>query len=263
MTTPFKLHYWHFYTKKLKQKILSPSYMGVIAKEDVLSEEMRLVVGQEGDIKDGYFIRFYVLIDESDGVIADIKYQLFGDSALLGSAEILSELAIRKNYDQARRVSADLIEKEIKEQTATFPHQIYFLMNMAISALDNALEQCEDIPFAETYVPPSPFSHGGEQEHRYPNFGELSEEQKHIIIHEIIDQEIRPYIELDAGGVTIAKIEAFSITISYQGSCTSCYSATGTTLSAIEQILKAKVHPAIQVVADLSTLTFHQEQHPV
>ena len=68
----------------------------------------------------------------------------------------------------------------------------------------------------------------------------------------ILDKDVRPYTELDAGGVELLNlIEDKEVIIAYQGTCTSCHSATGATLSYIQQVLKAKVHPDIFVTPNL------------
>jgi NifU-like protein len=56
---------------------------------------------------------------------------------------------------------------------------------------------------------------------------------------------------LDAGGVTVVNlINDKELLISYQGACTSCYSSIGATLSYIQQVIRAKIHPDITVVPD-------------
>ena len=68
---------------------------------------------------------------------------------------------------------------------------------------------------------------------------------------------MRPYIALDAGGVEVINLlEDKEVIIAYQGSCTSCYSAIGTTLSYIQQVLRAKVHPSLVVVPDIDPQMF-------
>lgn len=63
---------------------------------------------------------------------------------------------------------------------------------------------------------------------------------------------MRPYIALDAGGIEVINlIEDKQVIIAYQGSCTSCYSSIGTTLSYIQQTLRAKVHPDLVVIPDM------------
>ncbi len=75
--------------------------------------------------------------------------------------------------------------------------------------------------------------------------------QKLAVIEQVMDEHIRPYIALDAGGIDIVGLsEHRELTVTYKGSCTSCYSSVGATLSAIQGILRAKVHPEIVVTPD-------------
>ena len=69
---------------------------------------------------------------------------------------------------------------------------------------------------------------------------------------------MRPYIALDAGGVEVLNlVDDHQVLIAYQGSCTSCYSAVGTTLSYIQQVLRNKVHPSLVVVPDIDFDNLH------
>ena len=75
-----------------------------------------------------------------------------------------------------------------------------------------------------------------------------------------IDEEIQPYIAMDGGGIEILEFnEDHRLIIRYEGSCTSCYSAIGGTLSAIQNILRTKLDPKIEVVPDPSSLDFDYE----
>ena len=127
--------------------------------------------------------------------------------------------------------------------------------NLALEAIERACKKCNDIPFADHYAPP-PVSDEITGTPQYPNWIELSDLQKMSALESIIQSDIRPYIELDAGGIEISKVEGYKIVIVYQGACTSCYSATGATLSAIQKILRTKVHADIEVIPDSSVLTF-------
>jgi NifU-like protein len=256
---PFYTPYpWALYSKKLASKIENPKFSGSFTTDKAWERGMRLVIGREGTAAQGNAVTFYWLVDETDGVIADVKFQVFGASALIGAAEAASELIIRKNYDQAKRISAELIDRQVRDkpEAEAFPSEVGGYLNLVLAAIENAADQCTDIPFADTYTTPSMMldvSGTGE----YPGWKELSIQHKIAVIEEIINKEIRPYIELDAGGVQIVDfVEDRKLIIAYQGSCTSCHSATGSTLSAIEQILRAKVSPDILVEPDLSNLSF-------
>lgn len=256
LTQPFP---WSRYSKKLNTKIERPRCFGAFTKHQSEERGMRLAVGQEGSVEDGNLIRLYWLIDPDDGIIVDARFQVYGQSALIGAAEIACEMVIGKNYDQARRISAELIDKQVRDRAdvSAFPKETSPHLNLVLGAMDHAADQCMDIPLASNYVaPPAPMDIGEILEGGYPGWDTLSKEQKIALIEEIIARDIRPYIELDAGGIQILDlVNNNEVLITYQGSCTSCFSATGTTLSYIQQVLKGKVHPSLVVIPDLSN--FH------
>ncbi|MDN3504385.1 MAG: NifU family protein [Rhabdochlamydiaceae bacterium] len=257
----FKFHQkfaWDLYSKKLCKAILKPHNAGVITHKEADLCEMRLVTGKSGRYRDGNVAKIYLLVDEDDGQIADCKFQMFGDSALAGALQTLCGLVLRKNYDQANHMSADFIDSQLRDRAdiAAFPKSAYTHLNLALSAMSNAVEKCQDIPFASNYVPPTPFQEDDGGEPQYPNFLEYSLEQQMSLLEDVIAKDVRPYVELDSGDVKITKIDNYQLTVTYEGSCTSCYSATGATLNAIQSILKSKVNRNIEVIPDLSTLTF-------
>lgn len=248
---------WDLYSRKLRGKIENPKFCGFFLPNEAESKGMRLVIGEEGSKDTGQAVALYWLVDESDGIIADAKFQVYGASALIGAAEIASELVLRKNYDQASRISADLIDQHVRDQKniPSFPEECNQHLNLVIAAIDHAVHKCSDIPFAASYEI-TPISYdlgslaGGES--GMPGWQEMPVERKLQIIEDVIDKEIRPYIELDAGGIKVLSLrEEWEVLISYQGSCTSCHSATGSTLTAIQQILKTRIHPQLFVTPEL------------
>lgn len=249
---------WSRYSKKLNTKIDRPRCGGFFTKDQSEERCMRLAIGKEGSIEDGNLICLYWLVDPDDGIIVDARFQTYGQSALIGAAEIACELSIGKNYDQARRISAELIDKQVRDRPdePAFPKETSPHLNLVLGAMDSAADGCMDIPLAANYVAPAaPLDIGEVLEGGYPGWEGLSQVQKIALIEEIIARDIRPYIELDAGGIKILDlINGNELLIAYQGSCTSCFSATGTTLSYIQQVLRGKVHPSLIVVPDLSNL---------
>ena len=209
---------------------------------------MRLVAGREGKVC------LYWLVDEADGVIADAKFQAFGPVGLIAAAEIASELVLRKNYDQASRISAELLDQHLrdKKETPAFPKECHTYLNQVLTAIDKAVYQCLDIPFAATYETTPIERDFPEIPGGLPGWEEMPDNQKIQLIEEVIEKEIRPYIELDAGGVKVVEFKArHEVHISYEGACTSCHASTGSTLSAIQQILKMRLHPSLVVIPRL------------
>lgn len=254
LTTSFP---WTRYSKKLAAKIEQARCAGSFSEEEAEARLMRLGIGREGTVADGNAVILYWLVDKDDGIIVDAKFQVYGQSVLIGAAEAACELLIGKNYDQARRVSADLIDKQVRDRTdvPSFPRETHAHLNLILGAIDQAADQCTDIPFADTYVSiPIPEDMGEIVSGGYPGWSELTLKKKLAVIEQVLDQDVRPYIALDAGGVSVLNLlDDKELVIAYQGSCTSCYSSIGTTLSYIQQVIRAKVHPGITVVPDMNT----------
>lgn len=255
LTRPF---IWSLYSKKLIAKIESPKAAGIFTLEDAENREVRFVEGVEGSKEDGNKICFYCLVDKDDGILIDVRFKAYGQSALIGAAQVAADLMKGKNYDQVKRITADLIDKEVrdKESEPAFPKETYPLLNLVLGAMENVSLQCTDLPLPDVYfAPPAPHDIGEVLEGGMPGWKEMTLKTKLAAIESVLDREIRPYIALDAGGVEVLNLlHDHEVIISYQGSCTSCYSSIGTTLSFIQQILRAKVHPDIVVIPNSELL---------
>ncbi|MBS0635096.1 MAG: iron-sulfur cluster assembly scaffold protein [Verrucomicrobia bacterium] len=249
------MNYWSRYSKKLALRIENPYCVGVFTDQDGLERDVHVARGASGSFSSGKVIQFYWLVDKTDGVIVDSRFQAYGPSALIGAAEVVSELVIGRNYDQAGRITSELIDRHVRDKNdlPAFPEETYSEINAVLEALDKAVETCKDIPLSQSYVAPPITARDVEVvEGGYPGFMELPLKQKLAVIEEVIAKEIRPYIELDAGGVEVINfLNDKEVIIAYQGSCTSCYSATGATLSFIQQVLRAKVHPDLDVIPNM------------
>src|ERR1700722_7269161 len=108
---------WARYSKKLSAKIEKPRNVGFFTKESAEERGLRYADGSEGSMVDGNMVVIYWLVDKEDGVIVDAKFQALGQSALLGAADIACDLIVGKNYDQAQRVSADLIDRQVRDRS--------------------------------------------------------------------------------------------------------------------------------------------------
>lgn len=245
---------WAYFSRKLASKIESPRFVGGFSKEEALQRNVRLAIGTATSTE-GFTFKISLLVDEWDGVIVDVRFRAFGPPALLGIGEAASELLMRKNYDQAQKIGAELIEKQLsdKKDKPAVPKEDYFCFNLVIDAVEEAAKECLDIPLSEEYVPTpmQPVLEGGP----YPGWDELSLKQQIAVIEDLIAVDIRPYIELDAGGIEIVSLTGGrELIIAYKGACTTCPSSVGSTLQAIQQILSAKIHPEIRVIPDKSFL---------
>ena len=78
----------------------------------------------------------------------------------------------------------------------------------------------------------------------------LSDEDKEKLqrIREVIDMEIRPYLQGDGGDLHIVGLEQNYLQVHYQGACGSCPSSLTGTLSGIQYLVQ-RIDPNLEVVA--------------
>lgn len=69
-------------------------------------------------------------------------------------------------------------------------------------------------------------------------------------ISAILDNTIRAGLQMDGGDIQIVGLDGLNLTVSYQGACGSCPSASMGTLRAIESILRDQYNPQITVQID-------------
>ena len=247
---------WHRYSRKMASKIENPKCVGHFTASDAHARGMHFAEGREGFVADGNMVHLYFLVDPSDGIIVDAAFQAFGESALIAASVAACELLISKNYDQAKRLNAELIDHHLRDlpNEKAFPEETEAHIEMVISAIKMACDGCLHIPLGSTYVTPIMHSRQ-ENEEGVPHFFSLDHAQKLAIIEQVFNEEVRPYIELDEGGITLKElINEKEIVISYEGNCTSCASSIGSTLSSIQQIIQIKIHPSLTVIPDMKDL---------
>ncbi len=224
--------------RKMLFHILEPTSAGTLTAH----EGLRLV--KSGASVQEHKFALYLLVDESDGIIADAKFQAFGPPELIAAGDAACLLLVRKSYEGARRITASLIEKQLG---AELP-----LVNLVLEAIEGAVNQCMDIPLEEKLVTPDAMQEMLAETGQYPGWEQLQPLEKKTVIAQLIAQDIQPYVALDAGGVEVLEVEGDEVRIAYSGSCTTCYSATGSTLDAIQQIMRAKIYPSLTVIPQLS-----------
>lgn len=225
-----------------QQRIEKPRNVGIFHQTS-----MTIVEGRAKKEKLGIALKLQILIDPTDGIIVDARFQVLGPSYLIAALDITCELLLQKHYDQARRIKLELIEKHLP------PLEDESLRNLSLilNALEEAFVTCDKLDLPKTIASPLPAPTTGE----YPDWHRLAHGDKLTLLEKILNEEVRPYIELDEGGIEIQELKDNELHIAYSGACTSCYSSVGATLSTIQGILQAKVHPELVVIPNMDSLS--------
>jgi len=89
-----------------------------------------------------------------------------------------------------------------------------------------------------------------EQAREWGSYDQMDESDRARLerINDILDDQVRPYLQGDGGDLYILGLEGNRLTVHYQGACGSCPSAISGTLAGIENLLR-QAEPDIEVVA--------------
>ena len=80
------------------------------------------------------------------------------------------------------------------------------------------------------------------------HFKDMTPAQKILAIDKILDDEIRPGLAGDGGGLEIVGLEDNVLQVHYEGACGSCPSSTSGTLQYIETMVRSHLDDSLKVV---------------
>ena len=74
------------------------------------------------------------------------------------------------------------------------------------------------------------------------------EREKLATIQEMLDEQVRPYLQGDGGDLHVVGLEGNLLRVHYQGACGSCPSSMSGTLAGIESLVR-RIDPELEVIA--------------
>jgi len=86
----------------------------------------------------------------------------------------------------------------------------------------------------------------------------VSDDPEIAKINAILDNTIRPGLQMDGGDLHVVSFDGINLIVSYQGACGSCPSSTMGTLRAIESILRDQYNPEIVVQTEGNIQVEHE-----
>lgn len=220
--------------KKVEQRILQARNAGILNEKP----PMLLIKSDLKRESEGIFLILYCLVDPEDGCVCDAKFQVIGPSFLIGALDLSCELILQKNYGALKSITQE--------------HEIPPLL---LLALDDIASQCSLLNLPKVRATPLTAAEG--EPPSLVEWQNLSLQEKLKAIERVIAEDIRPYIEMDEGGIDVLElIDDKEVVIAYKGACTSCFSAIGATLSSIQSILRSKVMSELTVRPNMDQFNF-------
>ena len=114
------------YSEKVMEHFMNPRNVGEIEDADG--------IGEEGNPVCGDLMTFYIKVN--DDRLSDIKFKTFGCGAAIAVSSIVSEMAMGKTLEEARKITPALVAKELEG----LPKNKYHCSNLGAQALNKAID---------------------------------------------------------------------------------------------------------------------------
>ena len=114
------------YSEKVMDHFTNPRNVGEIPNPDG--------VGEEGNPVCGDMMTFYIKV--KDNRLEDVKFKTFGCGAAIAVSSMVSEMAKGKTIDEARKITPELVAKELEG----LPKNKFHCSNLGAQALNKAID---------------------------------------------------------------------------------------------------------------------------
>jgi nitrogen fixation NifU-like protein len=91
-------------------------------------------IGEEGNPVCGDMMTFYIKVDNNH--LSDVKFKTFGCGAAIAVSSIVSEMAMGKSIEEARKITPALVAKELEG----LPKNKFHCSNLGAQALNKAID---------------------------------------------------------------------------------------------------------------------------
>jgi len=114
------------YSEKVMDHFTNPRNVGEISNPDG--------IGEEGNPVCGDMMTFYIKV--KDDRLEDVKFKTFGCGAAIAVSSMVSEMAKGKTIDEARKITPELVAKELEG----LPKNKFHCSNLGAQALNKAID---------------------------------------------------------------------------------------------------------------------------
>ena len=114
------------YSDKVMEHFMNPRNVGEIEDADG--------TGEVGNPVCGDMMTFYIKVDNNH--LSDVKFKTFGCGAAIAVSSIVSEMAMGKTLEEARKITPALVAKELEG----LPKNKYHCSNLGAQALNKAID---------------------------------------------------------------------------------------------------------------------------
>ena len=214
-----------------RQRLQELRYLGTLDKDIVEKAACTFVEMEHGADQATDHITLQLSVDEQH-YVRQVAYRTLATGAALLAFDVMAELCVGITMDQVARITPEHVQQHAKltlEQerlelpwpsTATFPVLTKITRHYQGKPLDE-----------EEETPQKTMEFDG------PPWDELGLFEKVRRIELVLDEQVRPMLASDGGGMDLVDLRDDTLVVQYHGACGSCSSSVGGTMFFIEDTL--------------------------
>lgn len=226
-----------------RERLADLKHIGECTQVDANAADCRLVETQHGTDRGKDHIHLTLLVDPHD-IVKEARYRTLATGADLITYDLMAAACIGQPLEslgaitraQAGAVLIDAGDPELP------PHDL---------AADDTFPVLKKVAGRSDKSEPKLEAQAGEEAPKKAkdlDWDQVGLFEKVRRIEEVLDDQVRPMLATDGGGVDLVDLKENDLIVQYNGACGSCSSAAGGTLFFIEDTLNSALGTELRVV---------------
>lgn len=208
-------------------------FVGELTDADAAAHGCRLLIATHGADATPEHIRLTLLVD-GGGVVTDARFRTNAQGELLAAYDTMTELLVGGLLVDAASITPRRVEAVLRGSDPTPAFEValdgdkpFFVLTKAMQAL----ERPKDAPTTSDQLP----------------WSEVGLFEKVRRIELVLDQQVRPALASDGGGIDLVDLQGDELIVQYHGACGSCSSSIGGTLNFIQDSLNNHLGTVLRI----------------
>ena len=208
-------------------------FVGELTDADAAAHGCRLIVATHGADAAPEHIRLALLVD-AGGVVAEARFRTNAQGELLAAYDTMTELLVGGLLVDAVAITPRRVEAVLRGSDPTPAFEVALEGDKPFFVLTKAMQALEKPKEAPTTSDQLPWSEVG-----------LFEKVRRIEL--VLDQQVRPALASDGGGLDLVDLQGDELIVQYHGACGSCSSSIGGTLNFIQDSLNNHLGTVLRI----------------
>lgn len=217
-------------------------FPGELTAADAAAHGCRLITASHGADGAAERIVLSLLVDQG-GMVADARFRSGATGDLLAAYDAMLEMVVGRPLIDAKDITPRRVEAYLRGSAAEPAFDLALEADKPFYVLTKAVQAAEKPKEGPVTADQLPWSEVG-----------LFEKVRRI--EAVLDQQVRPALASDGGGLDLVDLQGDELIVQYHGACGSCSSSIGGTLQFIQDSLNSHLGVPLRItVSQVETET--------